>query len=177
MGNQIKKLETTTKTMNLVSKLALGSAIALKGVESSQLPLEESFRHLQDKKGKSSDQDDFIAPRFGKKPRYVAKCRVHDKDDEFAARFALRDQEVMFGTDEISEYYEIEQQTVPGVAMDAFVAGKMTDFKALIWVRGISGTWARLGEHSMTEKGNFTARNVAVPLLDLERMYNHDGDF
>merc|ERR1712141_611560 len=149
MGNQIKKLETT-KTMNIVSKLALGAAIALKGVESSELPLEENFRHLQDKKQwkeKDFDKDDFMKPRFEKRSRYMAKCRVLDKDDKFAARFSLRDQKVMFGTDEISEYYEIEQEIVPGVVMNAFIETKETDIKTLIWARGTSSSYYRLGDH------------------------------
>merc|ERR1712029_1171026 len=109
MGNQIKKLETTTKTMNVVSKLALGATIALKGVESSQLPLEENFRHLQDKEGKGSDQDDFIAPRFEKKPRYVANCRVKGEDEKFAAKFALYSKEVVTGVNEEFMRPPIEQ--------------------------------------------------------------------
>merc|ERR1712141_15219 len=128
MGNQIKKLETT-KTMNIVSKLALGAAIALKGVESSELPLEENFRHLQDKKQwkeKDFDKDDFMKPRFEKEPRYVAKCRVQDKDDKFSARFALYSKKVMTGVNDIYdpqiERIRREQQVIPGVEMNAFVA-------------------------------------------------------
>merc|ERR1712029_199618 len=99
----IQKLEAI-KTMNIVSKLALGAAIALKGVDASQLPGEENFRHLQDKTDSGDDKDarcvlnvdDFDLPK-GAMPQYVAKCKVADENGNVVGKVALYDEEEYAG--------------------------------------------------------------------------------
>merc|ERR1712156_292299 len=176
MGNQIKKLETTTKTMNLVSKLALGAAIALKGVESSQLPLEDNFRNLKGKKDPDQDaqcvldRDDFEPP-LGHNPQYVAKCKVHDKADGFMGSITLYDAKFRVESSWYRPSYE-----VPGAYMNAaFDLGKKSEQVGMtVWLRDTATSWYSLGDHPVSRSGKFVTLNSKVHEIDLKRMYEDE---
>merc|ERR1711879_185197 len=73
--------------------------------------------------------------------------------------------------------HRMEQENVPGVEMNAFIATDLPEIQTLFLYRGTGATLGSLGRHSMNESGKFVARDTVVPYIDLERMYEEEFDF